>query len=64
MTNENTSAPEGNDASGGYGLDDNGILSLRPPSRGDLRGRPYVSADLCRVDPSPLPFWNLESGAP
>lgn len=44
------------DASGGLGIDGIGRDALARRTRGDLRGGPFVSAALCRVDPS-LPLW-------
>jgi cytochrome o ubiquinol oxidase subunit 2 len=38
------------DAAGGRSAASNGIASLRPRDRGDLRGRPYVAGATCATD--------------
>ena len=43
------------DAAGGAGIDGNGRETLIARSRGDLRGTPFVSAAVCRID-DPIPL--------
>jgi cytochrome o ubiquinol oxidase subunit 2 len=47
------------DASGGRGIDRNGIGTLVARSRGDLRGGRFVSSTLCRVEDQRFPIFKV-----
>lgn len=48
------------DAAGGLGLD--GLKALATPRRGDPRLGPYVSAEVCAVEPTPLTLYPAIGG--